>query len=172
MQDNKDHPDVSNAMTAEGLLDLEQARAELIAEVMTAHKRVAKAFSVIDHPTPGEDSVHEHQRLEHELENLVGRVVQLPDSVEGLRMLQQWFESKQQTLNGIGAGAKPGMAVQMKDAEGKKSMPVILNADMARGVRFGMTLALQVLGKFPITLHFNGDDAPESTPPETTKSPL
>lgn len=148
-----------------GLVDLEpvssevETRQKLIAEVMAAHSVVAKAFSVIDSPFAAEDAIHEHARLEHELVNLVGRVVCLPGSVEGLQMLERWYETRTKAMADIGKGLQAGVAIQLQDQEGVKATPLILNKDMATGMRTGMAIALQVLGKYPLTLQSDdGED--------------
>lgn len=154
MQDDTNGPvvDLTNLVRLEFTPTQHQARESLVAEVMASHRQVAKAFSAIDGPFAGEDSVHEHGRLEHEFEHLVGRVVHLPESVEGVRLLEQWFEVKTKALTDIGAGATAGVAIQMQETGGAKSAPIILNADMAKGLRLGMHIARQVLGKFPLSM--------------------
>jgi hypothetical protein len=160
---NLPHPASDVDLTS--LVDLEQApteveaRKRLTAEVMAAHRQAAKAFSKTDMPFASVESALEHKRLEHELENLVGRVVCLPGSVEGLQMLEHWYEARSKAMVDIGEGMRPGIAIQLQDHEGVKATPLILNEDMATGMRMGMAIARQVLGKYPLTLQSDdGED--------------
>lgn len=136
----------------------DQTRERLVAEVMASHRLVAKAFSAIDSPFAGEDSIHEHGRLEHELENLVGRVVELPGSVEGLQLLEQWYQRKVQQLIDIEEGAREGVTVRYSRQDGQEAGPLVLSADMAKGMRIGLMIARHILGKYPLTL--TNDDGP------------
>lgn len=129
-----------------------EVRETLIAEVMAAHRLVAKAFSAIDMPFAGEDSIHEHERLEHELEHLVGRVVHLPESVEGVRWLQEWFDAKTNAMRDIVDKVEVGVTVQIERADGVPVVPFVLNADMAKGMCMGLIMARKILGNFPLKL--------------------
>lgn len=137
-------------LTAEG-------RQAILEEVMAMHQKVADAWSKADFPSAADDAIQEHERLEQELINLVGRVMHLPDSVEGIRFLERWFDMRVKTLADMMPCAKAGTLIQL---EGEEAC-VQLNEDMAKGMRLGLLAAQTVFNKFPLTMTITpreGDD--------------
>lgn len=124
-------------------------RRRLIEEVMEQHQVVSSAWSLIDGPFAGEDSIHEHGRLKHELENLVSRVVHLPDSVEGLRFLERWYSSRRDQLATLHNAVAPGVAVKFHNGDSEPT-ELELNEDMAKGMRIALIAAQSLFGKFPL----------------------
>lgn len=136
----------------------EAGRQAILEEVMDMHEKVAAAWSKADFPNAGDDAIVEHERLEQELVNLVGRVMHLPDSVEGIRFLERWFDSRVKKLAEVMESARAGTSIQMAD----ESEPLlVLNEDVAKGMRVGLLAAQAIFGKFPITMTVTpreGDD--------------
>lgn len=135
----------------------EAGRQAILEEVMDMHEKVAAAWSKADFPNAGDDAIVEHERLEQELINLVGRVMHLPDSVEGIRFLERWFNARVKYLGDTMEYAKAGTLIQL---EGQDAC-VHLNEDMAKGMRIGLLAAQTILGKFPLNMTITpreGDD--------------
>lgn len=126
----------------------EEGRQEILEQVMDMHEKVAKAWSKADFPNAPDDAVVEHERLEQELINLVGRVMHLPDSVEGVRFLERWFNARVKNLADMTPCAKAGTLIQL---EGEESC-IKLNEDMAKGMRLGLLAAQTVFNKFPLSM--------------------
>jgi len=127
----------------------EAGRQEILEQVMAMHEKVASAWSKADYPNAPEDAVLEHERLEQELINLVGRVMHLPDSVEGVRFLERWFDSRVKQLADMSVVAQAGTLIQFKDDPGGA---IQLNEDMAKGMRLGFIAAQTIFDKFPISM--------------------
>lgn len=128
----------------------ESGRQAILNEVMDMHERVAEAWSKADFPSASDEVVLEHERLEQELINLVGRVMHLPDSVEGIRFLERWFESRVKSLANLRENVTPGTRIQLA---GEGDQPAIeLNDDMAKGMRLGLIAAQALFNKFPIDM--------------------
>jgi len=127
----------------------EDVRQRLIDEVMEQHQVVSSAWSLIDGPFAGEDSIHEHGRLLHEFQNMIGRVVHLPDSVEGLRFLEKWYTSRIEQLRAVKDAIRPGVVIRLEN-DGTESTEFELNEDMAKGMRVALTLVQSLFVKFPV----------------------
>lgn len=127
----------------------EQGRQAILEQVMDMHEKVAEAWSKADFPNAPDDAVVEHERLEQELVNLVGRIMHLPDSVEGVRFLELWFNSRVKVLNEMAKSVRAGTLIQLKDEE-KPSLE--LNEDMAKGMRLGILAAQSMFNKFPLDM--------------------
>jgi hypothetical protein len=126
----------------------EEGRQAILQQVMDKHQVVADAWSKADFPHAGDEAVIEHERQEQELINLVGRVLHLPDSVEGVRFLERWFNARTDTLKQVAESTKAGTVVQLDDG----SAPVELNEDMAKGMQLGLLAARALFDKFPISM--------------------
>lgn len=126
----------------------EAGRQAILEEVMEMHRDVAEAWSKADFPSASEEAQLEHERLEQELVNLVGRVMHLPDSVEGVRFLERWFDVRAKQLADMMPCAKAGTLIQLQGEEAC----VQLNEDMAKGMRLGLLAAQTVFNKFPLTM--------------------
>lgn len=126
----------------------EAGRQAILEEVMDMHEKVAAAWSKADFPNAGDDAIVEHERLKQELVNLVGRVMHLPDSVEGIRFLERWFDMRVKTLADMMPCAKAGTLIQIAGEE----TCVQLNEDMAKGMRLGLLAAQTVFNKFPLNM--------------------
>jgi len=150
MQDNANTQviDFGRLPTTDPAQLTEAGRQAILEEVMGMHEKVADAWSKADFPNAADDAVQEHERLEQELINLVGRVMHLPDSVEGIRFLERWFDSRVKQLADMMPCAKAGTLIQMAGED----TCVQLNEDMAKGMRLGLLAAQSLFHKFPINM--------------------
>jgi hypothetical protein len=59
----------------------------------------------------------------------------------------------------VSDNAKEGVTLQLGTDD---PVEIVLSKDMAKGLRIGLVLALERLGKLPISVSHNGDDDPDS----------
>jgi hypothetical protein len=145
------------AMIEAGDLDgMEACRADLIKEVMSEGQRLASSWSMIDGPFAAQHTKDDHELVEMEFQALIARVVHLPDSVEGIRYLERWLNTRLKQLDEVQEHVKAGTELQFKGAEGN-DQSVVLNEDMAKGMRMALVVARSVFEKFPITMDVSPD---------------
>ena len=138
---------------------LEEARQRVIEKVMTEHQVVSSAWSFIDGPFAQPHAVADHQMALDEFRALIGRVVHLPQSVEGIRFLEHWFNHRMAQLDQLNEGAVAGNSICWRTRDGETSEPLELSEDVAKGVRIALAVVGDLFAKFPLQL--TAGDPPE-----------
>lgn len=161
---------VNTAQTAEGLAlglglvnldqnEMEVRRQELVRAVMDGAKLLAKSWSQVDGPFAAEHQLADHQMVEDEFLALANRVVVLPQSVEGIRLLERWHATRLEALKEIERGAQAGNVIALRPHDQpEEHRDVTLNADMANGLAMGLLLARSMFEKFPLTVTCDDED--------------
>ncbi|MCK2122093.1 hypothetical protein [Pseudomonas sp. PNPG3] len=155
--------------TAEGLVmglaDLDQdemkaRREQLVQAVMDGAKALAKSWSQVDGPFAAQHQLDDHQMVEDEFLALTNRVVFLPQSVEGVRFLERWYNHRLESLKGIQDHAQAGNVISLRPKDQpEEHRDITLNEDMAAGLRLGIRLARSLLEKFPLTMTVDDEGA-------------
>jgi hypothetical protein len=134
----------------------EQTVEDVVKALMTQVQVVASAWSLVggvfDNGGAKDNFDYEREELEDQLnEHLGGVHERLQGMVDGIRFLQKWHEQKISSLQGVRDAAQEGTALELgSDAR------VVLTADMAKGLRIGVTVAESLFGKLPIALSKEG----------------
>lgn len=149
---NIEHPNLAGLIVSGDPETLEQARQRTIEEVMTEHQVVSSAWSLIDGPFAQPHSVADHEIALDEYRALIGRVVHLPQSVEGIRFLESWFDHRMKQLGELREGAKAGNEVQWSTRDGNAPRSLVLTEDMAKGIRMALAVVESLFEKFPLQL--------------------
>ncbi|QSL90517.1 hypothetical protein [Pseudomonas atacamensis] len=140
---------------------LEEARQRVIEQVMTEHQVVSSAWSMIDGPFAQQHAIADHQIALDEFRALIGRVVHLPQSVEGIRFLEHWFDHRMTQLDQLKEAAVAGNSVCWRTPDGEVSEPVELSEDVAKGIRIALAVVGDLFAKFP--LQMTAADPPEGS---------
>ncbi len=153
---------VTTTKTAEGLVlglaeldknEMEERREELVQAVMDGAKLLAKSWSQVDGPFATQHQMDDHQMVEDEFQTLASRVVYLPQSVEGVRFLERWYNHRLKSLKDIQEHAQPGNLISLRPKDQPEHhRDITLNDDTATGLRLGLTLALSLFEKFPLSM--------------------
>jgi hypothetical protein len=129
----------------------------LMAQVAVVADAKSKADWAIDNGEAKDHFDYEREELEDQLNTQLGDVHErLQGMIDGIRFLQKWHEQNLESLQIVSEGAVEGVVLQIGGVEDIK-----LTADMAKGVFIGVTIALGLFGKLPISLTENeeeGDD--------------
>lgn len=131
---------------------LEEARQRVIEQVMREHQVVSSAWSMIDGPFAQPHAIDDHQIALDEFRALIGRVVHLPQSVEGIRFLEHWYNHRVGQLDELKAAAVAGNSICWRTPEGETSAPVELSEDVAKGIRIALAVVGGLFAKFPVQL--------------------
>jgi hypothetical protein len=148
--------DLKEMIEAGNLDGMEACRADLIQEVMSESQRLASSWSMIDGPFAAQHTKDDHELVEMEFRALISRVVHLPDSVEGIRYLERWLNARLKNLDEVREHLKPGTELQFNGDDGNDQR-VVLNEDMAKGMRMALVVARSVFDKFPISMDVSPD---------------
>ncbi|MDG9809449.1 hypothetical protein N7613_12505 [Pseudomonas juntendi] len=161
---------VTTNQTAEGLVlgladldkdEMAERREELVQAVMDGAKLLAKSWSQVDGPFAAQHQLDDHQMVEDEFLALANRVVFLPESVEGVRFLERWYNLRLDSLKSIQDHAQAGNLISLRpEDQPEEHRDITLNDDMAAGLRLGIRLARSLLEKFPLTMTLN-DEVPD-----------
>lgn len=131
---------------------LEEARQRVIERVMSEHQVVSSAWSLIDGPFAQPHSVADHQIALDEFRALIGRVVHLPQSVEGIRFLEHWYQHRMGQLDQLREAAVAGNSICWRRPGGEVSEPVELSEDVAKGIRIALAVVGDLFEGFPLRL--------------------
>lgn len=158
-------PDLSGLVPPTPTETPEQARDALIEKVMERQQALAAQFSKIDHPFVTEDAQDDYQLATEEFRALVKCAVHMPESVEGVRFLQEWYNKRLGQVDLLLTHAKPGNTVVF----GEGSEPYVMTPDFAKGMRATLLVMQSFFTAFPLELTTSAeepDDDLEDDPDE------
>jgi hypothetical protein len=141
-------PDVSLLIKSADPETQAQVRRRVIATVVGASQALAQQFSRVDHPLAREDQLDDYELAVEEFKALVAQVVHLPESVEGVRHLEQWNATRLAQVNELMQGARTGTTLQI----GQDRTPYVMTEDFAKGVRAALHVVKDMYGKFPVSI--------------------
>lgn len=120
----------------------------------------ASSWSMVGGPFAADDQLERAEEEKVELQKLVtsaleGSVNAPQDVGEMIQSLLAWHKRQADQLQIISDNAKEGVTLQLGIED---PVEIALTKDMAKGLRIGLVLALERLGKLPISVSHDGDD--------------
>jgi hypothetical protein len=131
---------------------LEQARRRLFDEVMAEQEVVSRAWSQIDGPFSHPDSVADYESARAKFLSLVDGIIHMPDSIEGLRYLEQWLAFRMKQISEMKAGAVVGQRLtwRIQGIDGIESL--LLSEDSAKAIQVVLAIVEGLFEKFPLSV--------------------
>ncbi|MBP5948203.1 MULTISPECIES: hypothetical protein [unclassified Pseudomonas] len=131
-----------------------------IKAIMDQAQVFASSWSMVGGPFAADDQLERAEEEKAELKKLVtgaleGSVNAPQDIGEMIESLLAWHKRQAEQLEVISDNAKEGVTLQLGIED---PFEIVLTKDMAKGLKIGLVLALERLGKLPITVSHNGDD--------------
>jgi len=128
--------------------------------IMEQAQVFASSWSMVGGPFAAEDQLERAEEEKAELKKLVtgaleGSVSAPQDVGEMIESLLAWHKRQADQLEMISGNAKEGVTLQLGTDD---PVEIVLTKDMAKGLRIGLVLALERLGKLPISVSHDGDD--------------
>lgn len=132
--------------------------------IMEQSQVFASSWSMVGGPFAAEDQLERAEDEKLELEKLVKGALEgsvgAPQEVgEMIEALLAWHKRKTDQLQLITDNAKEGVTLQLGTDD---PVEIMLTKDMAKGLRIGLVLAVERLGKLPISVSHDGDDDTDS----------
>ncbi|MCA4964692.1 hypothetical protein [Pseudomonas sp. Y24-6] len=132
--------------------------------IMEQAQVFASSWSMVGSPFAAADQLERAEDEKLELEKLVAGALEgtvgAPQEVgEMIEALLAWHKRQADQLQIITDNAKEGVTLQLGTDD---PVEIMLTKDMAKGLRIGLVLALERLGKLPISVSHDGDEDPES----------
>jgi hypothetical protein len=132
--------------------------------IMEQAQVFASSWSMVGGPFAADDQLERAGNEKLELEKLVTGALEgtvgAPQEVgEMIEALLAWHKRQADQLQIITDNAKEGVTLQLGTDD---PVEIMLTEDMAKGLRIGLVLALERLGKLPISVSHDGDEDPES----------
>lgn len=127
--------------------------------IMEQAQVFASSWSMVGGPFAANDQLERAQDEKLELEKLVagaleGYVGAPQDVGEMIEALLAWHKRQADQLNLVSGNAKEGVTLQLGIDD---PVEIVLTKDMAKGLRIGLVLALERLGKLPISVSHDDD---------------
>lgn len=160
MNHENETPDLSSLIAGDPPETPDEARERIISEVMGRQQALAEQFSRIDHPFVTDDAKDDYELATQEFEALIKCAVHMPESVEGVRFLAKWHESRMAQVELLLKHATPGNELVF----GVGTDPVAISAEFAKGMRAALSVVSSMFSKFPLELSVS--DEPEDNPGE------
>ncbi|MBV4487156.1 hypothetical protein HU727_016310 [Pseudomonas sp. SWRI153] len=134
-----------------------------IKAIMDQAQVFASSWSMVGGPFAADDQLERAEEEKVELQKLVthaleGSVNAPQDVGEMIQSLLAWHKRQADQLQIISDNAKEGVTLQLGIED---PVEIALTKDMAKGLRIGLVLALERLGKLPISVSHDGDDDPD-----------
>lgn len=131
-----------------------------IKAIMDQAQVFASSWSMVGGPFAADDQLERAEEEKAELKKLVtnaleGSVNAPQDVGEMIQSLLAWHKRQANQLQLISDNAKAGVKLQLGVDE---PVEIALTEDMAKGLRIGLVLALDRLGKLPISVSHDDDD--------------
>ena len=132
--------------------------------IMEQAQVFASSWSMVGGPFAADDQLEraEDEKLELEkiikgaLEGSVGAPKEVGEMIEALLA---WHKRQTDQLQVITDNAKEGVTLQLGTDD---PVEIMLTKDMAKGLRIGLVLAVERLGKLPISVSHGDDEDPDS----------
>ena len=131
-----------------------------IKAIMDQAQVFACSWSMVGGPFAADDQLERAEEEKTELKKLVtgaleGSVNAPQDVGEMIESLLAWHKRQAEQLEVISDNAKEGVTLQLGIED---PVEIVLTKDMAKGLRIGLVLALERLGKLPISVSHDGED--------------
>jgi len=131
-----------------------------IKAIMEQAQVFASSWSMVGGPFAADDQLERAEEEKVELRKLVtsaleGSVNAPQDVGEMIESLLAWHKRQADQLQIISDNAKEGVTLQIGNED---PVEIALTKDMAKGLRIGLVLALERLGKLPISVSHDDDD--------------
>lgn len=130
--------------------------------IMEQAQVFASSWSMVGGPFAADDQLERAEDEKLELKNLVksaleGSVGAPQDVGEMIEALLAWHKRQTDQLRIITDNSKEGTTLQLGTDE---PVEIMLTKDIAKGLRIGLVLAMDRLGKLPISVsHYADDDS-------------
>ncbi|PIF47827.1 hypothetical protein CLU80_0047 [Pseudomonas sp. 29] len=131
-----------------------------IKAIMDQAQVFASSWSMVGGPFAADDQLERAEEEKAELKKLVtgaleGSVNAPQDVGEMIESLLAWHKRQAVQLEVISDNAREGVTLQLGIDD---PVEIALTKDMAKGLRIGLVLALERLGKLPISVSHDGED--------------
>ena len=131
-----------------------------IKAIMEQAQVFASSWSMVGGPFAADDQLERAEEEKAELKKLVtgaleGSVNAPADVGEMIQSLLAWHKRQADQVQMISDNAKEGVTLQLGIDD---PVEIVLTKDMAKGLRIGFVLALERLGKLPISVSHDGED--------------
>lgn len=131
-----------------------------IKAIMDQAQVFASSWSMVGGPFAADDQLERAEEEKAELKKLVtgaleGSVNAPQDVGEMIESLLAWHKRQADQLEVISDNAKEGVTLQLGTDD---PVEIVLTKDMAKGLKIGLVLAIERLGKLPISVSHDGDD--------------
>ncbi|EJM71629.1 hypothetical protein PMI29_01299 [Pseudomonas sp. GM49] len=131
-----------------------------IKAIMDQAQMFASSWSMVGGPFAADDQLERAEEEKAELQKLVagaleGSVNAPQDVGEMIESLLAWHKRQANQLEMISENALEGVTLQLGV---DNPVEIVLTKDLAKGLRIGLVLALERLGKLPISISHDGDD--------------
>lgn len=131
-----------------------------IKAIMEQAQVFASSWSMVGGPFAADDQLERAEEEKAELKKLVtgaleGSVSAPQDVGEMIQSLLAWHKRQADQVQMISDNAKEGVTLQLGIED---PVEIALTKDMAKGLRIGLVLALERLGKLPISVNHDGED--------------
>ena len=132
--------------------------------IMEQAQVFASSWSMVGGPFAADDQLERAEDEKKELEKIVkgaleGSVGAPQDVGEMIESLLAWHKRQADQLQIINDNSNECVTLQLGIDD---HVEILLTKDMAKGLRIGLVLALERLGKLPISVSHDGDDDPDS----------
>jgi len=134
-----------------------------VKSIMEQAQVFASSWSMVGGPFAADNQLELAEEEKAELEKLVtagleGSVGAPQDVGEMIEALLAWHKRQADQLQKVIDNAKEGVTLQLGIDD---PLEIVLTKDMAKGLRMGLVLALERLGKLPISVSHDGEDDPD-----------
>jgi hypothetical protein len=134
-----------------------------VKSIMEQAQVFASSWSMVGGPFAADNQLELAEEEKAELEKLVtagleGSVGAPQDVGEMIEALLAWHKRQADQLQKVIDNAKEGVTLQLGIDD---PLEIVLTKEMAKGLRMGLVLALERLGKLPISVSHEGDDDPD-----------
>ena len=131
-----------------------------IKAIMEQAQVFASSWSMVGGPFAADDQLERAEEEKAELKKLVigaleGSVNAPQDVGEMIQSLLAWHKRQADQVQMISDNAKEGVTLQLGIDD---PVEIVLTKDMAKGLRIGLVLAIERLGKLPISVSHDGED--------------
>lgn len=133
---------------------------KILNAIMEQAQVFASSWSMVGGPFAAADQLERAEEEKEELKKLItgaleGSVNAPQDVGEMIQALLGWHKRQADQLHLISDNAKEGVTLQLGTDD---PVEIMLTKDMAKGLRIGLVLALERLGKLPISVSHDAED--------------
>lgn len=134
-----------------------------VKSIMEQAQVFASSWSMVGGPFAADNQLELAKMEKEELEKLVtagleGSVGAPQDVGKMIEALLAWHKRHADQLQMVIDNTKEGVTLQLGTDD---PLEIVLTKDMAKGLRMGLVLALERLGKLPISVSHDGEDDPD-----------